>query len=332
VERLASVAGSQLAVAVVDFSDPTIASSGFELLAMDAVRLQSSPFRARRVVVRLREATVVFHSTNLRVRTRTTANQDQFAYVTFGPHTTGSVNGVKVRSDLMLAVAPQAEAGFVADAGWESITILLPPECITDHLNARHRPDEFRPPRGVEALQVTTPAVLQLFDWGKRLVEAAVREPALFNEHPEERAAAQVALIETLSSTLRTSADSAPAPSDQTSRARSHIVRVAEDYAMSHIGERLYLSDLCKIAGASERALEYAFKEVMGLTPVGYLTRLRLHRVREALQTARQGSTTVSAVALEWGFRHLGEFARGYKELFDELPSDTLRRRPGSPR
>jgi len=69
---------------------------------------------------------------------------------------------------------------------------------------------------------------------------------------------------------------------------------------------------------------------VMGLTPVAYLVRLRLHRVRQALLAAPCASTTVSAEALNWGFWHFGEFTRAYKECFGELPSDTLRREPAS--
>jgi len=64
--------------------------------------------------------------------------------------------------------------------------------------------------------------------------------------------------------------------------------------------------------------------------PVAYLTRLRLHRVRQALLAATHGSTTVSAVALDWGFWHFGEFSRAYKGCFGELPSDTLRRKPSA--
>ena len=90
------------------------------------------------------------------------------------------------------------------------------------------------------------------------------------------------------------------------------------------------MTDLCRAVGVSERALEYAFKEVMGLTPVAYLTRLRLHRVRQALLAATQRTTTVSAVALDWGFWHFGEFSRAYKDCVGEMPSDTLRRRPSA--
>jgi AraC family transcriptional regulator, ethanolamine operon transcriptional activator len=114
--------------------------------------------------------------------------------------------------------------------------------------------------------------------------------------------------------------------SDRTRQAQSQIVKRVEEYVLAQTGERLYVTDLCKVAGVSERSLEYAFKEVAGLTPMHYLTRLRLHRVRQALLAATPDSTTVSVEALEWGFWHFGEFSRIYKECFGELPSDTLKR------
>jgi AraC family ethanolamine operon transcriptional activator len=101
---------------------------------------------------------------------------------------------------------------------------------------------------------------------------------------------------------------------------------------LSRIDKPLFVTDLCAAAGVSERTLEYAFKEVMGLTPVNFLNRLRLHRVRQALLAASQGSSTVSAEALKWGFWHFGEFSRAYKACFGELPSDTLRRAPAADR
>jgi hypothetical protein len=44
--------------------------------------------------------------------------------------------------------------------------------------------------------------VRRLFDWGKKLVDTAARQPALFNDHREQRAAAQVEMVETLLATL----------------------------------------------------------------------------------------------------------------------------------
>ena len=319
--------GERSAVSVVDVTDPTAANAGIELLDLDAVQLQSKPLRVRRVIVRLDSAAVVFLSTNLRVRTRTSVRQGFLAYVTFGPHARGTVSGLPVRPGLMLAAAPATEATFVADGGWESITFLVPPDDIRAHLTARQRESEFHLPAAVEPLQVEAESVRGLYEWGKSLIDTAVQEPALFDEQQKERIVAQNELLETLLATLRVAGDFESTRSDRTRQAQSLIVKAAEDYAIALSSDRLYVTDLCKLTAVSERTLEYAFKEIMGLTPVTYLTRLRLHRVRQALLAANPGSTTVSAEALNWGFWHFGEFSRSYRECFGELPSETMRRK-----
>ena len=320
-------AGDPRGVTDVEISDPTDANAGVELLDLDAVQLQSVPMRVRRVVVRLESAAVVFHSTNLRVRTHTTARNGLLAYVTSGPAAIGMVSGVPVRPGLMHAVEPGAEVTFVTSPGWESISFLVPPDSVRAHLTARQREGEFHLPIGVEPLQVDAGRVQELFDWGKRLVDAATQQPSLFDEATRERVAAEDELLEVLLATLRVADDLEPGRSDRTRKAHSQIVEVAEAYALAHIGERLHVTDLCRVAAVSERTLEYAFKETAGLTPMNYLVRLRLHRVRQALLGAAPDSTTVSIEALNCGFWHFGEFSRAYRECFGELPSDTLRRK-----
>ena len=316
---------AQPAVTVVEISDPTAAGAGIELIEQDMVQLQPLSLRVRRVIVRLGASAVVFHSTNRRVRVRASARRGLVAYVTFGPKATGIVNGLPVGPGLMLAAAPDMEAIFVAEAGYESVAFLLSPDEIHAHLAARQRDGEFRLPRGMETLQVDDESARRLFGWGKQLVNAAARQPALFNERETERIAAHVELVELLLASLGGARDFEPDRSDRARQAQTLIVKVAEDYALSQTGEPLYVSDLCRVAAVSERSLEYAFKEVMGMTPVTYLIRVRLHRVRQALLAATQGSTTVSTEALNWGFWHFGESSRAYKECFGELPSETLR-------
>ena len=316
------------AVTVAEISDPTAAGAGIELIDQDVAQLQSMPLRARRVIVRLEAAAVVYHSTNLRVRARSSVRNGLLAYVTFGPRATGTVNGLAVRPGLMLATAPATEVVVVAETGYESIAFLLPPPVIGEHLAARGRESEFHLPDHVETLQVNPERARGLFDWGKRLVDTAARQPALFNDRKNERIAAQVELLENLLATLAVAGDLEPTRSDQTRQAHSRVVKIAEDYALSRAGDHLYVSDLCRAAAVSERTLQNAFHDVMGMTPVAYLSRLRLHRVRQALLAGSHGTTTVSVEALNWGFWHFGEFSRAYKECFGELPSDTLRRTP----
>lgn len=291
----APVTSDSPAVSVTEISDPASADAGLELLDQDAVQLESQPLRARRVIVRLGTASVLFHASNRRLRTSTSVHQGLLGYVAFGPEARGTVNGVPVRPGMLLAAAPDSEARFVVEPGWESITVLVPPEEIDRHRTARRWEGEFRLPSGVETLQASEALVSGLFDWGKRLVETAVERPALFNERETERVAAQVELIDSLLATLRQASDLVPNRGDRTRRSRSQIAQRAEAYDLARNGAHLCVSDLCRAAGVSERTLDYAFKEVLGLTPMAYLTRLRLHRVRKALLAATPGTTTVAA-------------------------------------
>jgi AraC family ethanolamine operon transcriptional activator len=319
------------AVTVVEINDPATANVGIELIDQDVVQLEPMPLRARRITVHLDSAHVVFHSTNARVRTRTSVHDGLIAFVMFGLPATGTMNGLAVRPDLLLAAESGAEANFVAHAGWESITVLLPPQDISTHLIARQRDKAFSFPHGVETLQAEAKKVRALFDWGKRLVELAARQPELFNGRVNERRSAQVELLETLLSALHVANDVELTRNEKTRQTYSQIVKTIEEFAMAHTGDNLYVSDLCRVAAVSERTLEYACQEIMSLTPMAYLTRLRLHRVRQTLLVETQGTTTVSTEALNWGFWHFGEFSRLYKDCFGELPSHTLRCKPVTP-
>jgi AraC-like DNA-binding protein len=325
------VSGDQPSVAVAEITDPAIAGEDYELADLDALQLTSTvPFRARRVVVRFEGGAVVYHSTNHRIRTRTQVLGGRLAFATYDRRAKGTVNGLAIHPELLVAVGPGTEVVIVTDVGYESISLLVPPSEIHAHLRDRGREADFHSPKGAVNLRADGASVRRLFDWGKKLVDTAARQPALFDHRKDRRDAAQVEMIETLLATLGTARNIEPTRADHARQSQSLVVKTAEDWALSHAHDRIYVTDLCRAAGVSERALEYAFKEVMGLTPMAYLVRLRLHRARQALLAGTHGSTTVSAVALDWGFWHFGEFSRASKDCFGELPSDTLRRKPSA--
>ncbi|MCK7491612.1 MAG: hypothetical protein MZW92_07900, partial [Comamonadaceae bacterium] len=111
-----------------------------------------------------------------------------------------------------VAGSPRPDAGRGAGSGGHlrrrrrtgrALRFLLPPQDIRAHLTARQRESEFHLPQGVEAAAGRhRSSVRGLFDWGKRLVDTAVQQPALFDEAGAERVAAQDELLETLLATL----------------------------------------------------------------------------------------------------------------------------------
>lgn len=84
------------------------------------------------------------------------------------------------------------------------------------------------------------------------------------------------------------------------------------------------MQELCQAARVSERTLQYSFLEYFGVTPKTYLKAIRLNGVRKSLRRADPATTTVTEVAGQWGFWHMGQFAADYRKQFDELPSQTL--------
>lgn len=76
----------------------------------------------------------------------------------------------------------------------------------------------------------------------------------------------------------------------------------------------------------SVRTLHAAFQEQLGESPMAYVRRIRLGKVRADLLRADAQRTRVTDVAMRWGFFHQSRFAQQYREQFNELPSATLQR------
>jgi AraC-like DNA-binding protein len=89
----------------------------------------------------------------------------------------------------------------------------------------------------------------------------------------------------------------------------------------------LAVADLCRMAGVAKSRLHQAFSEIYGISPGAYLHRLRLTSIREKLLSDEAPPRSIKDVAIEHGFLSSGQFARAYRNMFGELPSQTLRAR-----
>ena len=107
---------------------------------------------------------------------------------------------------------------------------------------------------------------------------------------------------------------------------RKRTLRKALEYLRSCKNEMPTVAELCLIAGASQRTIEYAFKEKYGFGPKEYMKKLSLNHVHNALKSADPDTETIKQLAGKFGFWHMGQFSVDYKKLFCELPSETLRK------
>jgi AraC-like DNA-binding protein len=112
----------------------------------------------------------------------------------------------------------------------------------------------------------------------------------------------------------------APAPA-----ARAGAIKRAREYIEVRAAEALTISAIASHVNMSVRSLQAGFKSLYNTTPTEFLRQVRLQHVRDELLSAGE-ATRVTAIALRWGFVHLGRFSRLYESAFGELPIMTLRR------
>lgn len=125
-------------------------------------------------------------------------------------------------------------------------------------------------------------------------------------------------ILETLVESIVIPEVEAPRPN------RLRLAKQAQDYLHAHAKEPISIADVCEAVGASERTLYLGFVERFGISPKAYFAKLRLNGARREL---RRGSPnqSVTSVAMDWGFFHLGRFAIEYRSMFGESPVETLR-------
>jgi AraC-like DNA-binding protein len=115
-------------------------------------------------------------------------------------------------------------------------------------------------------------------------------------------------------------------------RGLARIVARARAFIHEHLDQPLSIETIASAAATSHRTLHRAFHVVLDETPYSYVQKLRLNRIRHELVTDAEVVRTITSAAHRWNIPEMGRFAAWYRDLFGELPSQTLMRRQQSPR
>jgi AraC-like DNA-binding protein len=230
-----------------------------------------------------------------------------------------SGNGRRLDDFSLLIAGPGDEFCLTADASprrWCSLYI------PNGHFSGTSgQPSPARAKRGVVQLPLER---IEKFRLAVASLDQAVHQaPAAFDSAPAQKAAEQ--------KLVREIRDVLAEPREVERQVGRHavpekqIIRSSMEFIEQHDGERLSVEQLAAAAGVSERTLRDAFQRYFGVAPVRYLNWKTLHEVRRALKSANPSRATVTEIATQFGIWQFGRFARDYRFLFHELPSETLR-------
>lgn len=139
----------------------------------------------------------------------------------------------------------------------------------------------------------------------------------------QQRQLASEALLDLLDNSLQTE-HSAPSYAR-----RKQVVDRIKALIHEQPDADLSIPELCQRLHVSRRTLQYSFESILGISPLQFLRSARLNQVRRTLSNPVPDST-VAAIAAQHGFWHPGQFARDYKALFGENPSETFKRARGA--
>ena len=110
---------------------------------------------------------------------------------------------------------------------------------------------------------------------------------------------------------------------------RIRVAKSAHEYIEDHYAEAVHIVDLCRVTGVGCRTVQRSFREYYDFTVSNYLKTVRLDSARRQLASADREETSVTRIAMDSGYYHLGRFSVDFHLRFGRLPRNVLQKTTG---
>jgi AraC-like DNA-binding protein len=171
---------------------------------------------------------------------------------------------------------------------------------------------DLKPPPMTCVIRPGSAAMSRLLSLRKAADHLAATVPDVL-AHPEVARAIEQELVRTMIACL-----TAPGATERLRPSRQTIMRRFEQVIEAHQDEPLYVADLCKAAGVSQRTLQGLCQDHLGMGPHRYLWLRRMQQARRALTLADGMARTVTEIANDHGCAELGPiFDSALPQIFE---------------
>ena len=103
------------------------------------------------------------------------------------------------------------------------------------------------------------------------------------------------------------------------------LVRKAEELIDGESAAVFSIQEIASKLNTNPRSIQIAFRKHRDYTPMQFLRERKLSKARKLLINHNSSSMSVKAAAIGAGIYDLNRFSKNYKEMFGELPSETLK-------
>jgi len=111
--------------------------------------------------------------------------------------------------------------------------------------------------------------------------------------------------------------------------ARWRLAKRMEEFILEHYHDHVQIEDICRATGVGVRTLQRCVREYFGVTVTEFLESVRLASAHRELSVLNSSDSSVTNIALDSGFSHLGRFSTAYRQRYGITPSEQLSCRPG---
>jgi AraC family ethanolamine operon transcriptional activator len=232
-------------------------------------------------------------------------------------------NGVAVSPDDIILQRAGVEANYISASRWDSFVVAVPEAELMRQIANFTQKDPEDTLRRLEIIQLAPQHAAQIRHYATDYLRAAKHSLANSQSTAKLSEMGEV-MLKLLAQMI---AHSLTQPEKRFGVAqRQELIRKIEKFDDEHSALPLQIAPLQGLTGLSSRTLQRVFNDQTGMSPLHYIKYRRLNNVRRTLHQSSQDSILVKQVAFDFGFRHLGQFSRDYKQLFGESPSNTLTR------
>ena len=284
-------------------------------------QLAPEPFVGNIVRVDLGGISLVRFATNCSFYASGPKPNDSLLFCTFlnEPRQPWISHGLPLPSQILFGFDPTREVSLTAPNCDEMATIIVPIARLEQYLQEISRDDLDVQFFQRNFLQIVASHLNYLRDYLRQIFYLATTNPSLMQQSSALIAGDLLPLLVNCFS-----AEVCPNLRIYPFR-RSDIVQEAEVFMLANLDQPLTLEAICQAVKTSKSALSYGFQEIFRLSPMAYLKTIRLHGVRRALKAHNPETASVVGLANCYGFWHMGHFSQAYKQMFGELPSETLK-------
>ena len=228
-------------------------------------------------------------------------------------------NGVELTRDSVVVAGPGTEFCFASQSRHDWTTVFFPIASLFP---------------STEDEQSGSPSVIQVVRPGRAVAQRLQATVGRFMvaAEAERTVATETASVTSFREDLCSVAQrivrgpTPPAKAKCRSVNRRHLVSQAIEQIDGWPDMSPTIPELSRRVHASERTLQQAFAEYLGMSPYQYMTARRLNHARQLLLKSDPRELSVRQAAAKVGLWDFGRFAGKYRKLFGELPSETLQR------